>query len=143
MPHVLEGSQGFLQEACMLDLIGKPFKDGGRGPDSYDCWGLVREVFRRFGVELPDYNVGAFECEQIGQQIMKEMRTLARWQRLKKPEVPCVVVIKNDPVWANHCGVYIGDGKFIHTLQKIGCNIDRIDHPLWKKRIVGFFRYVG
>ena len=23
---------------------GKRYRDGGRGPDEYDCWGLVREV---------------------------------------------------------------------------------------------------
>ena len=39
------------------DLIGKPYRLGGRGPDAYDCWGLVREVLRRMlpGQALPDW----------------------------------------------------------------------------------------
>ena len=39
------------------DLIGKPFKLGGRGPDAFDCWGLVREVMQRMrpGLALPDW----------------------------------------------------------------------------------------
>ena len=26
------------------DYIGLEYEDGGRGPDKYDCWGLVRSV---------------------------------------------------------------------------------------------------
>jgi cell wall-associated NlpC family hydrolase len=39
------------------DLIGKPFVMGARGPDAYDCWGLVREVMQRMrpGLALPDW----------------------------------------------------------------------------------------
>lgn len=30
-----------------------PYVDGGRGPDVFDCWGLVRDVYhRRFGLPL-------------------------------------------------------------------------------------------
>lgn len=44
------------------DLLGLPFADGGRGPDSYDCWGIVREVYRRYGVTLPDYPISAMDA---------------------------------------------------------------------------------
>jgi cell wall-associated NlpC family hydrolase len=39
------------------DLIGKGWLIGGRGPDRYDCWGLVREVLQRMrpGLPLPDW----------------------------------------------------------------------------------------
>ena len=39
------------------DLIGRPWRLGGRGPDAYDCWGLVREVLQRMrpGLPLPDW----------------------------------------------------------------------------------------
>jgi hypothetical protein len=39
------------------DLIGKPWRLGARGPDAYDCWGLVREVLQRMrpGLPLPDW----------------------------------------------------------------------------------------
>lgn len=34
--------------------IGKPWEAGGRGPESYDCYGLVAEVqARHFGRQLP------------------------------------------------------------------------------------------
>ncbi|MBP5359381.1 MAG: C40 family peptidase [Treponema sp.] len=36
------------------DMLGKPYSDGGRGPDSYDCYGVVLEGARRMGAELTD-----------------------------------------------------------------------------------------
>ena len=38
-----------------LDLLGIPFERGARGPDSFDCYGLAREMFRRAGVTVPDF----------------------------------------------------------------------------------------
>ena len=36
------------------DLIGKPYKKNGRGPDSYDCYGICIEVCKRIGTKLPE-----------------------------------------------------------------------------------------
>lgn len=38
------------------DFVGLPYREGARGPDAYDCYGLVAAVFRAVhGVELPDW----------------------------------------------------------------------------------------
>lgn len=38
------------------DFVGLPYREGARGPDEYDCYGLVAAVFRAVrGVELPDW----------------------------------------------------------------------------------------
>ena len=40
------------------DLIGCPWVAGGRGPDAFDCWGLVRWCWgRHFGIEVPEIPV--------------------------------------------------------------------------------------
>lgn len=37
-------------------FIGLPYREGARGPEAYDCYGLVAAVFRAVrGVELPDF----------------------------------------------------------------------------------------
>jgi len=130
----------------LRDLIGAKFVDGGRGPEEYDCWGLTREIFHRFGVELPDYNIGAFECARVGEEIGKHVAAARNggdkeWVELKEPEVPCLVVIRNHPKFVNHCGVYVGEGKFIHTLEKTNAIISEVNSPLWRRKIVGFFKY--
>lgn len=36
--------------------VGLPWTDRGRGPDGYDCWGLLRAAFRQgTGIELPSH----------------------------------------------------------------------------------------
>jgi cell wall-associated NlpC family hydrolase len=42
-------------------LIGKPWAPGGTGPDSYDCWNLVRHVFAtRYSIDMPEVRGGDF-----------------------------------------------------------------------------------
>ena len=118
------------------DLIGAPFVDGGRGPDEYDCWGLAKEVYRRFGIELPDYAISAMDAKNIGAKMNEEK---PKWIQVSPPlPVPCLVVIQMDcGSWANHVGVHIGFNKFIHAYRKTGVVIDRIKD--WRSMIVGFY----
>lgn len=125
----------------ITDLIGKPFADGGRGPDNYDCWGLSKEVLRRHGVDLPDYRIPAFNKTGI----------FAWYEAVKSNyievsgelPVPCLVFLRlNSPV-GNHIGVYLGDGKFIHARQKTGVCIERLDHPAYRRCILGYYLLRG
>lgn len=51
-------SPGFLTVLPISDiadrLVGKPYRDRGRGPTYYDCFGLFLELARGRGVELKD-----------------------------------------------------------------------------------------
>lgn len=41
------------------ELIGKPWVSGARGPDSFDCWGLLCWVYeKQFGVVLDPTGMG-------------------------------------------------------------------------------------
>lgn len=122
----------------VIDLIGKPFQDGGRGPETFDCWGLCLEVFRREGVMLRDYRLCCYDAEGFDRNFRDE---LPRWNRYQWPDIPVPAVITirfNEPV-VNHVGVYIGDMKFLHTREKTGVVVERIDAPYWKHRIEGFY----
>ena len=78
-------------------FLGVPYVWGGSSPSGFDCSGLVRYVYERFGVDLPhssyaDFNLG---------------RGVSRWAL--KP---------GDLVFFNglgHVGLYIGHGRFIHA----------------------------
>ncbi len=117
------------------DLIGVPFMDGGRDKDGMDCWGLVRECFRRQGIAVRDYSISAMEEVKISEQMEKE-RPL--WEKLHEPRDGCLVLMRTDSsLWANHAGIYIGDGKFIHAYPSAGVCISAIKR--WKSHIVGYY----
>ena len=120
----------------IADLIGKEFKDGGRGPDGYDCWGLASEVFKRFGIELPDYKISCEEKNEINGKIKSERK---KWERCAgEIPVPALVVFMENGV-CNHTGVHIGNGRFIHARERSGVAIESMDSVVWKKRIEGVY----
>lgn len=118
------------------DLIGIPFVDGGRDPKKgLDCWGLVKEAFRRQGYEVPDYNISAAEAADIAGTMKKQEDD---WIHLDEPHVGCLVLLRLTPgLWANHVGIYIGDGRFLHAYLPTGVCIDRLRR--WQSRIVGYY----
>ena len=119
--------------SLISDLVGKPFKDGAMGPDAYCCWGLAVEVFRRYGIKLPDYWT---DCVTVASGVTENRD---KWVRCTgKIPVPALIVFTTAGV-CDHVGVYIGNGRFIHAHETAGVVVTRTDHPFWKKRIEGYY----
>lgn len=121
------------------DLIGAPFRDGGRGENGeYDCWGLALEIFRRAGYpKLPDYRISCYDSDSIDERLNAHRQ---EWVKIEQPQEPCLVTIRfNEVIFINHCAVYIGNGLMIHTRERTGAVVERIDSPMWKRRIEGFY----
>lgn len=125
-------------EERLQDLIGLPFIDGGRGPDGYDCWGLVREVYARCGIPLRDYKLSCYDAAGFSERAEAERPRWLRHMEEKAP-VPSVVAIRLNSPNISHVGVYIGGGKFIHTREKTGVCIERLNSPVWRHRVEGIY----
>lgn len=118
-------------------LIGTPFEYGGRGPDTFDCYGLVMHLFKvRQGITLPDYNSPSDQAVQaavIGTQ-------LDLWKKI--PQQADVAVLLRLGRHACHCGYMVDNDHVAHAVDSAGgVLIQRID--AWERRILGFYRYVG
>ena len=86
-------------------FLGVPYSWGGSSPHSgFDCSGLVRYVYRRFGISLPHSSWGDLE----------------RGHRVARGALR-----PGDLVFfygASHVGIYVGDGRFIdapHTGARV------------------------
>lgn len=130
------------------DLIGVPFKNNGRDiKTGLDCYGLVMEVFKRFGQKLPEYWADFDDAEKVS-SIIHEEAASSKWKRMPDNEplpVPCLVAIRfGVPApCVNHTGVYIGNGKFIHIREKTGVVVENIHSVMWRHVIDGFYVYEG
>lgn len=73
-------------QALVKRLIGKPFRLGARGPDEYDCWGLVEAVFLARGLPSPgDWQAGALTSPMICKIMGTELET-GPWIRVETSE---------------------------------------------------------
>ncbi len=125
------------------DLIGVPFVDGGRDPETgLDCWGLTMIVMRRCGLEIPDYKISCFDTSEIGQAVRRDLA--ARWAKASMPEFGVGLVMDLDPRLPGihqHFGVCVSKDKFIHTLKKTGVILTKIADPFWQAKVKGMYTW--
>lgn len=126
--------------------VGKPFVDGGRGPDNYDCWGLVCAVYKnQFGIELPSYgSISSSDLLKVRREIEAGVAIDSPWRQVCKPSEFDVAVMRlpNGRRYG-HVGVYTGDGHILHVQSATGVVMDRTDNTSIRHRIMGYWRYEG
>lgn len=119
-----------LPNTLWLDLLGKRFEDGARGPDTFDCVGLLLELQRRLGNDVPAW--GSHARELAG--------AMARWERVEDVQAGDGILIYSDsPPW--HIGVVTGEGWMIHAHPSCGVVRERYNSFPWQARIEGFYRW--
>ncbi|HMM20820.1 MAG TPA: C40 family peptidase [Selenomonadales bacterium] len=104
-------------------LQGAPYRYGGETPKGFDCSGLVQYVFKQQGKALPRTADQQF---RTGKKVDK-----------KKLRPGDVVFFSTTEKGASHCGIYSGDGKFIHASSSRGVMESRLADGYWKPRYLG------
>jgi cell wall-associated NlpC family hydrolase len=125
------------------DLLGIPFRHGGRSIDpanqkyGVDCWGLCIELLKRQKrippeIPTPDSMEDRHELIDVSKNFLAD--------KLAGPEVGAVVLFQIMPKFVSHCGICLGDGKFIHILAQSRVSVERLDSLFWKDKVRGFYR---
>ena len=124
--------------------VGKAFKDFGRGPQEYDCWGLVWDIYRKeLGIDLPHYSVSP-QASGIADTTIRDAVKSADWEESKEAQEFDIVIMAlnwEKPEQNNHVGIYLGSGACIHCAQESGVAIVNLSAPLWNNRIRGFYKW--
>lgn len=124
------------------DYIGLPFQDGGRGPVSYDCWGLLRRVYAdRLGVDLPSYG------EISARDLMRVARAMDAgrgdgWHAVPVPAPLDVVGMRSGSGGHRlvHVGVMVDVQRLLHVEAASAAVVVPITHFSVAGRIVGYWR---
>ena len=137
--------------------IGIPFADHGRGPDAFDCYGLVHAIYReQFGIALPDYAdayIDAHDHASVADAVQAGLRD--GWTEIDRvhetPRCGDLLVIKIAArPW--HCGLMVTPERFLHcptqpdrrTGNEMGTScIERLDALIWRRRIEGIYRHAS
>lgn len=116
--------------------VGVPFEYGGRGPDKFDCYGLIKAIHAEQGIEIPDY-ISPTDNAAIAGIFATQ---LPAWREV--PRGPDTVVVLRIGNLYSHCGYMLDHNRMIHAWRTAGgVSIQRID--AWEHRILGFYRYAG
>jgi len=125
IPEPLSGLRENVVRAS-LDLLGKTYRNGGRGPDVFDCSGLVYYAYKSAGVAVP---ATAEEQGRSGIEVLRESVL---------PGDLVVFRIKGD----FHVGIMLNGREFVHASKSRGVAIDNLSLPYWIKSLQGFRSYL-
>ena len=107
-----------------VTLLGKPYKNGAKGPDAFDCSGFVYYVYGRFGMAVPVSTEG---LDKIGYEIGRS--DVASGDLV-------VFLIKRE----RHVGIMINRLEFIHASKSRGVTVDSVKAAYWKRNFLHFKR---
>ena len=130
-----------LDRSLYADLVGKPFVLRARGPEAYDCFGLVMEIFTRQGIAMNDHTYGESLRSQM--EAFQNGQKHSQWIKLDAPEPGCALMFAyvNLP---GHAGVMIDGSRFIHATATFNqVVISRITDgiPTYASKLLGAYRY--
>jgi cell wall-associated NlpC family hydrolase len=107
-----------------MALRGTRYRDGGNGPDGFDCSGFTQYVFGQQGLALP--------------------RDVKNQFGIGQPVIPAeiapgdLIFFSTVGAGASHVGIALGGDAFIHAPSSAG--VVRIEHlttAYWSQRFVG------
>jgi cell wall-associated NlpC family hydrolase len=123
--------------ATASDAMGRPYEWGGTGADGggFDCSGLIQHAYAEHGIALP--RTSAAQAKE-GREVSRKVAALAPGDLLTFSN-------RGGPV--THVGLYLGDGRFIHSATRgVQVSVLSDDDPYgrwWYQRWVGARRIIG
>lgn len=107
-----------------MSKLGTRYRRGGSGEIGFDCSGFTGWVYENVGVDLP----------RTSQSQFLEGRTIRR-EQLQTGDL--VFFKRNKKRRIHHVGIYLEDGKFIHSSSSDGVVISRLDAKPWCNQWAG------
>lgn len=105
-----------------INVLGKAYKSGSKGPDSFDCSGLVYYAYKRANISVPTSTAGLLNAGY----------------KIQRSEVlPGDLVffkIKKD----FHVGIMLNRKEFINASRSRGVAVDDVEANYWKKSLIGY-----
>lgn len=109
--------------------IGVPYVFGGTTPKGFDCSGFIQYVFKELGYNIP--------------RLADEQYKLGKAAKVSELEPGDLVFFSTYEPGASHCGIYVGDGNFMHASSSKGIRVDALSNEYWRPRFIGARKIIG
>jgi len=109
--------------ALAKSKLGDSYEPAKAGPDHFDCSGFVYYVFKENGIKIPRTSL----------QQSKSAEKLSR-EEIKRGDI--LSFDTHDRKHINHSGIYLGEGKFIHSSsgKAYGVTISDLDKGFYRDK---------
>jgi murein DD-endopeptidase len=124
------------------DLVGTPYVDKGSSLEGVDCWGLIWLGLELcFSRSVPRYD--QYESAKSATARRLIQAGWADWEKIELGnELPGdVLAFRGERKEPTHCGLVIGDGRFLHCMAGRNACIERYDRGVWKALLVRIGRW--
>lgn len=104
-----------------IEYIGRPWVNGGQGPDSFDCWGFFRFIQReKFGIDVPMIDIDADHTRAV-LSAFSSHDELKMWHPVTMPGEGDAVLMRHSK-YPSHIGLYIDvdGGGVLHCVRGEG-----------------------
>lgn len=121
--------------------LNKPWQVGCDGPDSFDCWGLLVDIYKKhLYKELPRFSdLNKLNRLDVAKKIGEEIQS--QWELLEQPIHLSAVGMSHLPNKVFHVGCFldIDGGYVIHTRKDYGCMIEPLPKINFNFKYVSFY----
>lgn len=104
------------------DYVGRPWVAGARGPESFDCWGLLCDVYaKHYGIILEHYaHVDPKDTRTVARLLASATDGAPLWTPLEKPADGCAVAMSTGRAF-HHVGVWLDldGGIILHAMDRL------------------------
>lgn len=123
-----------------LKYLGVPYKFNGASMEGFDCINICIQMAKDRGVKLMNINHSHTSIHTYhylfnlrdSKEVFKEV-----------PAQSDVLVVFRVAGKISHVGYMLDSDKFIHILEGSNVTVESIHNITWKKRVVGFYKYIG
>lgn len=121
------------------------FEIKGRGPDHFDCWGLLQYVYAHDHpqkIALPSYD--EFYTDTNDRDVISSLifeQKAARWREVDTPQEFDAVLLNMRGV-PMHVGIVSHKaGHMLHCGRGINTSHEKYTSMRWANKVMGFYRY--
>jgi len=108
--------------------MGTPYVYGGVSKSGVDCSAFTQAVFRSVGIEIP----------------RRASRQSAAAETVSRNNLQYgdLIFFNTSGSGISHCGIYLGNGEFVHASSSRGVVRDLLSHPYYSSRYVTAGRFL-